>query len=219
MIYLPQVGYILTINPWDVICQDGEKEIRRSVKDDELNGIKGLEYLFRVNGTPCFKTSRCREMDVILGDTATSIAEYEMTVMTRMAQVVLAKIGGLLHLANRGACLDYVLALASVAIDHDWRQPHIVPLGEIKIVGGRHPLVEETCSALGRPFVPNFTNLGANEGAKIAVLSGPNACGKSVYLKQVHRISSWSPGKVKAMFIYGPLLLAGWTDCSVGPHG
>ena len=51
---------------------------------------------------------------------------------------------------------------------------------EIQIRGGRHPLQELCCS----PFVPNDTDSGGSDG-KIKILTGPNACGKSVYIKQV----------------------------------
>ena len=44
----------------------------------------------------------------------------------------------------------------------------------------RHPL-QELCVS---PFVPNDTCLDLEHG-KIKVLTGPNASGKSVYLKQV----------------------------------
>ena len=44
----------------------------------------------------------------------------------------------------------------------------------------RHPLQELCCN----PFVPNDICSGGDSG-KIKILTGPNASGKSVYLKQV----------------------------------
>lgn len=44
----------------------------------------------------------------------------------------------------------------------------------------RHPLQELCCS----PYVPNNVQSGGGH-AKVKILTGPNACGKSVYLKQV----------------------------------
>jgi DNA mismatch repair ATPase MutS len=49
---------------------------------------------------------------------------------------------------------------------------------KIEIIGGRHPLVEQIGD-----FVPNSTTFEGNE--KIVILTGPNASGKSIYLKQV----------------------------------
>ena len=45
----------------------------------------------------------------------------------------------------------------------------------------RHPLQELCCS----PFVPNKTQMGS-EYHKMVIITGPNASGKSVYLKQVN---------------------------------
>lgn len=44
----------------------------------------------------------------------------------------------------------------------------------------RHPLQELCCS----PFVPNNIQSSRQEG-KMKILTGPNASGKSVYMKQV----------------------------------
>ena len=66
---------------------------------------------------------------------------------------------------------------------------------QVKIQAGRHPL-QELCTPT---FIPNDTTLG--ERARMAVLTGPNACGKSVYLKQVGMIAllahlgSWVPAE------------------------
>lgn len=44
----------------------------------------------------------------------------------------------------------------------------------------RHPIQELCCS----PFIPNDIQSSGAHG-KVKILTGPNACGKSVYLKQV----------------------------------
>lgn len=58
-------------------------------------------------------------------------------------------------------------------------RPHIVPGdGKLEIIGGRHLIVE----VIGE-CVPNTTKFHENE--RVVILTGPNASGKSVYLKQV----------------------------------
>ena len=49
----------------------------------------------------------------------------------------------------------------------------------------RHPLQELCCT----PFVPNDMFSGGDH-SKMKVLTGPNASGKSVYLKQVRNLGS-----------------------------
>jgi DNA mismatch repair protein MutS len=55
--------------------------------------------------------------------------------------------------------------------------------GKIRIVGGRHPVVEQLLAGGAEPFVPNDLNLGEDHGTLI-VLTGPNMAGKSTYLRQ-----------------------------------
>ena len=57
--------------------------------------------------------------------------------------------------------------------------------GQFAIRDGRHPLHEKVVDL----FVPNDTNMGGSFGNKVLILTGPNASGKSVYLKQVGIIS------------------------------
>jgi DNA mismatch repair protein MutS len=54
----------------------------------------------------------------------------------------------------------------------------------MRIIGGRHPLVERTLGP-GR-FVPNDVHL--DDDARIVVLTGPNMAGKSTYLRQAASI-------------------------------
>ena len=64
-------------------------------------------------------------------------------------------------------------------------RPQIVEEPVLHIVGGRHPVVEQT---LLEPFVPNDTALHA-EDAQLLIVTGPNMGGKSTYLRQVALIT------------------------------
>lgn len=79
-----------------------------------------------------------------------------------------------------------LISLAQAARELNWVRPKIIDddeQHEIVIEKGRHPLME-LCTA---QFVPNSIESAANkEGmAKVHILTGPNASGKSIYLKQV----------------------------------
>ena len=76
------------------------------------------------------------------------------------------------------ALLDCLLSLAAVAVENDWVRPCVQEAGQgLLVESGRHPL-QEMCT---NTFVANHTRM---DSAKMMVLTGPNACGKSVYLKQ-----------------------------------
>ena len=53
---------------------------------------------------------------------------------------------------------------------------------ELKIIGGRHPVVEFALKQEKTPFVPNDCVMGEND--YLWLLTGPNMAGKSTYLRQ-----------------------------------
>lgn len=75
---------------------------------------------------------------------------------------------------------DYsLLAFYKVARDYNYTKPNVTKSKIIDVVEGRHPLME--CATT---FVPNDIRSG-NGNSLIKVITGPNSCGKSVYLKQI----------------------------------
>jgi len=84
------------------------------------------------------------------------------------------------------AAIDALCGLAEVAVIEGYCRPTLTEGREIIIRDGRHPVVEQT---LGRAFfVPNSTTLAQkdkNKSTDLVILTGPNASGKSCYLRQV----------------------------------
>ncbi|EKV02664.1 DNA mismatch repair protein MutS [Leptolyngbya sp. PCC 7375] len=91
------------------------------------------------------------------------------------------------------AAADVLCGLAELAIYQGYCRPDIVQDRTLAIEAGRHPVVEQSLPA--GFFVPNSTGLGYGEtpdgrGAHahppdLIILTGPNASGKSCYLRQV----------------------------------
>ncbi|HEX4825719.1 MAG TPA: DNA mismatch repair protein MutS [Candidatus Polarisedimenticolaceae bacterium] len=84
--------------------------------------------------------------------------------------------------ARAAARADAIASFAELAVERDYRRPRLVTGPSLTIVGGRHPVVEQTL--MDGPFTPNDTRLEEGGGA-IAILTGPNMGGKSTYLRQV----------------------------------
>ncbi|HHX42917.1 MAG TPA: DNA mismatch repair protein MutS [Chloroflexi bacterium] len=98
-------------------------------------------------------------------------------ILTQLATMA----GDLLETARSVAHLDAVLSLAEVAAVNDYVRPELMDDGTIDIVGGRHPVVEQSLPQ--QTFVPNDTHLSAE--AAVHIITGPNMSGKSTYLRQV----------------------------------
>jgi DNA mismatch repair protein MutS len=80
------------------------------------------------------------------------------------------------------AVLDVLASLAETAALHRYVRPVLHEEGTIRIVEGRHPVVEQLGSSEG--FIPNDTYLNLDDH-RLIVLTGPNMAGKSTYLRQI----------------------------------
>jgi len=120
-----------------------------------------------------------REIRILTLQTEINQREYELFLQLRQAVSLHEKL--IRPLAQKVAALDVLAGLADVAVMYNYRRPEIVTGRELTIKQGRHPVVEQLLPA--GCFVPNDTRLGM--GTDLMILTGPNASGKSCYLRQV----------------------------------
>ena len=83
--------------------------------------------------------------------------------------------------ANAVTQLDVLVSLAQVAADNNYCRPVVDDSDELKIVEGRHPVVEQVLK--GSLFVPNDTLLDCGDN-RCLIITGPNMAGKSTYMRQ-----------------------------------
>ena len=83
--------------------------------------------------------------------------------------------------------LDVTCALAQVAAENRYVRPSFSDSGEIRIVAGRHPVIEKLAEREALRFIPNDLYFDT-ESQFIAVITGPNMGGKSTYLRQAAAI-------------------------------
>jgi DNA mismatch repair protein MutS len=98
---------------------------------------------------------------------------------------VRAHTAGLHALAATLAEWDLVAALAARAREYGYVRPEMTEGDRIRIVEGRHPVVERMLEA--ETFVPNDVDLDARL-RQVQIITGPNMAGKSTYLRQVGQI-------------------------------
>ena len=84
--------------------------------------------------------------------------------------------------ANLLAQLDVLLSFAKIARENHYIRPIIHDDNVLKIVQGRHPVIE-TQLPLGEVYVPNDVTLDSDK-QQIMMITGPNMAGKSALLRQ-----------------------------------
>ena len=121
--------------------------------------------------------------------------EYEL--FSQLRETVGQDVDAIRRAARSVAALDAVTSLAEVAATSGYCQPDLVEGRELELKGARHPVVEQLL--VERQFKANDVTLGS--GIDLVVLTGPNASGKSCYLRQIGlvqilaQIGSWVPAE------------------------
>ena len=105
--------------------------------------------------------------------------EYE--VFLKVRDEVAKEIPLLQKVARALAELDVFAALAEVAQTNNYCRPIVTDGFTMKIIEGRHPVLEVVQA---EKFIPNDV-LVDNESNRILVITGPNMAGKSTYIRQV----------------------------------
>ena len=116
----------------------------------------------------------------ILG-AAENLQQLEYSLFVNLREELSRELGRMQKTAKEIAFLDACLSLAKVAMQEQYVRPKINEEGNLRIVDGRHPVVEKLLQ--DQSFVPNDAKLGKEE--KIAIITGPNMAGKSTYMRQV----------------------------------
>ena len=84
--------------------------------------------------------------------------------------------------------LDVTASLAQVAAENRYQRPAFSDSGEMRILAGRHPVIERLTEQEAGRFIPNDLYLNDSTDL-IAIITGPNMGGKSTYLRQAALIA------------------------------
>ena len=85
--------------------------------------------------------------------------------------------------------LDVTAALAQVAAENRYQRPAFSETGEMRILAGRHPVIERLAGPGGGPLHSQRSVPERLEPNLIAIITGPNMGGKSTYLRQAALIA------------------------------
>jgi DNA mismatch repair protein MutS len=138
-------------------------------------------------GAERFTTPELKELESKILDAEDKILTLEREVFQELRAFAATHSARLRATAAAVAEIDVTCALAQAAAENRYVRPTFPDTGEMKIAGGRHPVIEKLAEREGARFIPNDLYFG--ETGFISVITGPNMGGKSTYLRQTALIS------------------------------
>lgn len=175
-IYVPQLGYLLSV----------DIRIQEMIKAKELS----WDEVFREENFIYYKTDDNRAMDEHFGDIHAIISDLEIEILQEFQSVVLNSKCFLFQVGECFAELEVLVGFARASEIHNYVKPEIEEQeGIIDIKKGRHPLYESAVLT----YIPNDMEMDGGpfnsdtwdeSFHRVAVITGPNSSGKSVFLTQ-----------------------------------
>ncbi len=124
-----------------------------------------------------------REYERKVLDADERISEIERRLFDELRLWIGEQAARLRRTAAAIAQLDVLGNFARLAASRNYVRPEFVSDGQIVIVAGRHPVIEQLLEQKGERFVPNDLYLD-DATQQILLITGPNMGGKSTYLRQ-----------------------------------
>src|SRR5438552_647740 len=130
-----------------------------------------------------FTSPELKEYERKVLDADERILEIERQLFIEIRSSIAAKATRLRRTAAAVAQLDVLTCLAKLAADRGYVRPEFNDAGELLLVAGRHPVIEELLRQKGERFVPNDLYFEPHR-QQLLLITGPNMGGKSTYLRQ-----------------------------------
>jgi DNA mismatch repair protein MutS len=204
-------GFHRELDEWRDLSQNGKQYIAQiEARERQRTGIQSLKVRFNnvfgyyleiskanLHLTPPdyerkqtlvnaerFTTPELKEYERKVLEAEEKILALEKELFGQLRLLVMEHSARLRQTAAAIAELDVTAALAQVAAENRYCRPRFSGEdGELKIAGGRHPVIERMADEGAGRFIPNDLYLDAREHL-IALITGPNMGGKSTYLRQ-----------------------------------
>ncbi|KAG1881991.1 DNA mismatch repair protein MutS [Suillus tomentosus] len=199
VVYFPQLGFLICVPMQEEWTTEGGIEVLDGWSFQViLLMIDFVTELRLFSAHVYFKSEEMDDMDMHIGDLHPLIVDREIEIVQELLERILVFSEGMRQACDVCAELDCLLAFAEASRAYNYCRPQMSEDPVIDIDQGRHPLQEQVVDI----FVPNDAQLVAGIGfsdsaesqtevdnlpmcSSIVLCTGANACGKSVYLKQV----------------------------------
>ncbi len=132
-------------------------------------------------GAERYITEELKEYEQVIDRAKLQLVEMEREAFARICEDLGRHGDRLRGVARMLAHLDVVSALADTAVRGRYGRPVLNDSTRLRIVGGRHPVVEQM---IPEAFVANDTTIDTDE-TQLLIITGPNMSGKSTVMRQV----------------------------------
>ncbi|MGI8819373.1 MAG: DNA mismatch repair protein MutS [Chthoniobacterales bacterium] len=129
-----------------------------------------------------FITPELKEIEAQILGADERARQLEFQLFQTLRDETLQDLEALQQTAAALATLDVLGGLAETARLYAYARPRLEESRRLEIKDGRHPVLDQNLA--DEKFVPNDTSLDG-EGARLAIITGPNMAGKSTYIRQV----------------------------------
>ncbi|MEQ3457711.1 DNA mismatch repair protein MutS [Enterococcus cecorum] len=206
---LIKTGYNEQLDEYRLAMKNGKQWLAElEAKERELTGVKNLKIGYnRVFGyyieitkanlgnldtsrfdrkqtlanAERFITPELKKLEELILGAQEKSTELEYQLFIGIREQVKGKISELQTLAKAVATLDCLLAFAIVSERYGYVRPVLSQDHELKIIDGRHPVVEKVLGA--QTYIPNSTEMPKE--TTMLLITGPNMSGKSTYMRQL----------------------------------
>lgn len=144
-------------------------------------------------------TEELKEYETKIFGAESKILEIESLLYSKLVSEILPYINKLQKNAEIISQFDCLLSFAEIALENNYVRPTINDGFSLKIVQGRHPVIEKMLPS-GENYIANDLFLD-KDTQQIGIITGPNMSGKSAYLRQnalivlMSQIGSFVPAK------------------------
>ncbi len=136
-----------------------------------------------------FTTPELKEYETKVLDAQEKMVEIERRLLTELRMAIAAEARRIRQTALALAEIDVLASFATLAANRNYCRPQFVDGGDLEIVAGRHPVIEQQeIAGVSDRFVPNDLYLNGTTHS-VLVITGPNMGGKSTYLRQAALIA------------------------------
>lgn len=157
------------------------------------------EYIRKqtIAGGERFITPELKEKESQILNAEEKLKELEYQLFLEIREKIVNNSARIQNTAKILSLVDVLASFAEAAVVNNYVRPEINNSNRIRIIEGRHPVMEKI---KGAGFIPNDTFLDTQEN-QVLIITGPNMAGKSTYLRQVAlivlmaQIGSFVPAK------------------------